>query len=186
MNQSLHQSHPLGPLYIVTEPFDARRDTEWSNFVAWSGLGQVSEVVSLDSILCPPVVASLIDADWPHIVNENFMLNYFVDLGYLLTRAGPLAGKNLLCVFRNPLAVPSVPDGFEMLGYDLVDVLGTVSVITNCGGFPDVFRNDELNRHGLLDSLARAREIQRVLPIKYKGKDHVETHIWAISRKATA
>ncbi|HEX7969502.1 MAG TPA: hypothetical protein VF502_14875, partial [Stellaceae bacterium] len=90
------------PLYIATEPFDPRRGDEWTGYVSWSGPRHVSEIVSLDSMLCPPVLSTIIDADWPHIVNENFMLEYFVDLDYLLTRAGPLAGKNLLCVFRNP------------------------------------------------------------------------------------
>jgi hypothetical protein len=182
---SLHESHVLGPLYIAVEPFDARRGDEWGKYVAWSGLSHVSEIVSLDSMLCPRVIDKIIDEDWPHIVNENFMLDYFVDLDYLLERAGPMKAKNLLCVFRNPEAQPKPPLDpvrFEFLGYDLVDVHGAVSPITNCGGFPDIFRGSELNTYGLIGSLSRAREIQNAMFAKYKGESHSETHVWGVSR----
>src|SRR5688572_31083373 len=105
------------------------------------GIGSCFRIVSLDSMLCPRVIETIIDEDWLHIANENFMLDYFVDLDYLLERAGSMKGKNLLCVVRNPEVEPQPPLGpvrFGLLGYDLVDVHGAVSAITNCGGFPDI------------------------------------------------
>jgi len=38
---------------------------------------------------------------------------------------------------------------FRFTGYDLVDIHGTNSAFTNCGGFPDVFANSEISCHGL-------------------------------------
>jgi hypothetical protein len=181
----LHESHPLGPLYIAVERFDARRGDDWNKYIAWSGLTHVSEIVSLDSILCPRVIEKIIDEDWPHIVNENFMLDYFVDLDYLLERAGSMKGKNLLCVVRNPQVEPQPPLDpvrFELLGYDLVDVHGAVSAITNCGGFPDIFSGSELNTYGLIGSLGRAREIRNALFAKYQGESHSQTHVWGVCR----
>ena len=182
---ALHQSHTLGPLYIVVERFDARLGEKWEKFISWSGLAQVQEVVSLDRMLCPTVIEEILDEDWAYIVNENFMLDYFLDLDYLLRRVGSWNTKNLLCVFRNPSAAPALlssPLQFEFLGYDLVDVTGAASPITNCGGFPDVFANSELNRYGLLSSIQRAREVQQQLFAKYKGESHTETHLWGIAR----
>jgi hypothetical protein len=182
---SLHESHALGPLYIAIEPFDGRRGDEWAKYIAWSGLSHVSEIVSLDSMLCPRIIESIVDEDWPHIVNENFMLDYFVDLGYLLERAGPIKAENLLCVFRNPEAPPQLPSDpvrFQFLGYDLIDVHGAVSPITNCGGFPDIFCGSEVNTYGLIGSLDRAREIQGAMFYKYKEESHSDTHVWGISR----
>jgi hypothetical protein len=141
--------------------------------------------VSLDSLLCPPVVAEIVDEDWEHIVNEDFMLDYYHDLDYLLRRAGDLRERNLLCVFRNPEREPVVPAGavpFTFEGYDLVDVQGGQSALTNCGGFPEAFSNAELSQHGLLRSLDRAREVQARLAERYSGHGHERCHVWAIFR----
>jgi hypothetical protein len=180
-------AHSLGPLYIAVDRFDARKGKEWSDYVAWSGLRHVSEIVTLDSMLCERVVEEVVESDWPHIVNENFMLDYFVDLDYLLERAGSLEGKNLLCVFRNPPTRPMAPTSpvrFRFLGYDLVDVHGAASPVTNCGGFPEIFAGAELNKFGLIESIDRAREIQSDLFAKYKGENHSRTYVWGICRAA--
>jgi hypothetical protein len=178
----------MGPLYIVTERFDPSRGAEWDRYLAWSGLSQLVVVVSLDALLCPPAVAEVLPEDWPHIVNADFMLRYFVDLDHLLRRAGEVRGRNLLCLFRNPDAPPVVPvgpHGFVFEGYDLVDVQGDVSALTNCGGFGLAFSNAELSSHGLLPSLARAREVQEALTRHYPDESHARCDRWAVFR-ATA
>ena len=55
---------------------------------------------------------------------------------------------------------PAVSQRFELLGYDLMDVEGIASPLTNCGGFPLAFDNTELTNLGLLRSLRRAKEVQ--------------------------
>lgn len=175
----------MGPLYVVTERFDASRGADWERYVAWSGLRQLTEVVSLDAMLCPYVAGELRAEDWTHVVNEDFMLDFHVDLDHLLRRCGDVRGKNLLCIFRNPASEPAPPTtryrfGFE--GYDLVDVRGGVSALTNCGGFPDAFANEELSAHGLLGSLARANEVRERLLERHAGHGHERCHVWAIFR----
>jgi hypothetical protein len=61
------------------------------------------------------------DEYWPRIVNENFMLNFFVDLEFLIEQLPNTGEFNLLCVYRNPHHPPpyGTPAGFEFLGYDL-------------------------------------------------------------------
>lgn len=177
----------MGPLFIVKEKFDARRGADWRSYLDWSKLDQLTEVVSLDSILCPRVVGEIRDEDWPHIVNEDFMLDYFVDLDYLLRRCGGVGDRNLLCVFRNPEEHPTPPSGshdFRFEGCDLVDVHGGISALTNCGGFPLAFANDELTSHGLLPSLERAREVQLALRQHYPHEDHADCHVWSVFRAA--
>ena len=182
----LHSDAPLGPLYIVTERFDASRGEEWAGYLRWSGLTQLREVISLDSMLCEPVVDGRTDEDWSHIVNENFMLDFFTDLPYLLQRVESLKDRNLLCVFRNPPSPPTAPAGFDLIGYDLVDVLGTVSALVNCGGYPDAFANDELSIYGLIPSHERAFQIQRNLREKYPNGEHSNCHVFAVFRKNDA
>lgn len=175
----------MGPLFIVTEPFGPESGESWRRYLAWSALDQLTEVVSLDSCLCPPVVRGPLAADWDHIVNEDFMLDYFTDLDYLLGRCGGVANRNLLCVFRNPDVHPTPPAGphhFRFEGYDLVDVQGGISALTNCGGFPLAFANDELSTHGLLPALERARDVQRALLQHYPSEPHAACHLWAVFR----
>ena len=113
------------------------------------------------------------------------MLDYFTDLEYLLERAGDVTGRNLLCVYRNPKTDPSPPEGsrrFAFEGYDVVDVHGGISALTNCGGFPLVFASSELSSRGLLPSLDRAKEVRAALRVRYPTEPHANCHLWAIFR----
>src|SRR4051794_2417116 len=82
-----------------------------------------------------------------------------------MTQVAAIEKKNVLCVFRNPPERPQAPPvaQFRFLGYDLVDVQGMASALTNYGGFPDVFANSELSSAGLLPDLERAIEVQAKL-----------------------
>lgn len=181
----------LGPLYIVAERFGpATSESAWNRYVHWSTLHQLTELVSLDSILCGPVIREIVDDDWPHIVNADFMFHFFTDLDYLVRRVGHLRERNLLCVYKNPASHPDGPTtnqfrfGFE--GYDLVEVGAGPSALVNCGGFRRAFSNDELSVHGLLPSLARASEVQRSLRREYPDEPHASCDVWAIFRADAA
>jgi hypothetical protein len=175
----------MRPLFIMTERFDARAGEAWHTYIAWSKLTQLTELVTLGASLCELVADEVLPDDWPHILNEDFMLHYFIDLDYLLRRCGGAEGRNLLCVFRNPEEEPIPPDGphdFRFLGYDLIDVTSGPSALTNCGGFPLAFSNDELTNHGLLPALGRAREVQQALRDHYPDEHHAFCDAWAIFR----
>ena len=175
------------PWFIATETFTPRKGEAWTKYVEWSGLTQLDEVVSLDEILCPTVLREIGDDYWPHIVDEDFMLMFFTDLEFLLDQLSGIGEHNLLCAYRNPPVPPEPPVGsigFEFLGYDVVDVQGGISALTNCGGFPDVFDNAELSPKGLLTSHARAVHVQAELRAKHDGEDHANCHVWAVFRAA--
>jgi hypothetical protein len=179
----------MGPLYIVTERFGPASGAAWQRYMEWSGLTQLVELVSLDSILCPTVLPEIAADDWPHIVNADFLLHYFHDLDYLMKRVGHLNNRNQLCVYRDPESPPSVPAGrvgFEFKGYDLIDVGGGTSALTNCGGFPNAFDNSELSSLGLLPTLDRAREVQESLLREYPDEPHAECNVWALFRHVEA
>lgn len=172
------------PWFIATEPFTPDAGEAWSKYIQWSGLTQLEEVVSLDGMLCPTLLPEIRDDYWPHIVNEDFMLGYFLDFDFLIKQVAGIERKNLLCVFRNPGKRPVAPPvaRFEFLGYDLVDVQDTASALTNCGGFPDSFANSELSSCGLLPELGRAVEVQRLLRSLHPEEAHADCHVWAIFR----
>jgi hypothetical protein len=177
------EANPVTPWFIATEPFSPADGDSWSRYVAGCGLTHLEEVVSLDSMLCPTVLDETRADYWPHIVNEDFMLDFFTDYAFLLKQVEGIERKNLLCVFRNPERQPSAPfPSFEFLGYDLVDRQGTASVLTNCGGFPEIFANSELSSLGLLPTLERARQVQSRLRALDLKNHHTDCHVWAIFR----
>jgi len=177
----------MKPWFIATEPFAASDGTKWQKYIEWSGLTQLVELLSLDPMLCPPILADVKDEYWPHIVNENFMLAFFLDADFLRQQVANIHYKNLLCVFRNPSEPPIPPDGpFYFAGYDLVDIEHSVSALTNCGGFPDVFSNSELSTVGLLPDFDRAVEVQKLLRQRYPQEPHAQCHLWAIFRERTS
>ena len=167
-----------------TERFDPGRGADWNEYISWSGLTQLREVVSLDSILCPKVIDEILPEDWHHIVNEDFMLDYFTDLDYLdSTRRCARRAKSPLRVYKNPGPDQNPSDSrFALEGYDLIDVMGGVSALTNCGGFPLAFEDGELNRVGLLPTLDRANAVRAALMSNYPAEPHANCDVWAIYR----
>ena len=154
----------MKPWFVATEPFDHSDGKNGRKYIEWSGLTQLVELSSLDPILCPPVLHGVKNEYWPYIVNEDYMLAFFLDDDFLRKEVTNIQHKNLLCVFRNPSEPPIPPNGkFEFAGYDLVDVQHSASALTNCGGFPDVFLNSELSTVGLLPDFNRAVEVQKLL-----------------------
>ena len=174
----------MTPWFIATEPFTPDSGEPWNKYIQWSGLTQLQEVVSLDGMLCPTLLRNIEDDYWPHVVQEDFMLHFFLDFDFLMRQVAAIQKKNVLCVFRNPLQRPVAPSvaNFEFLGYDLVDVENTASALTNCGGFPDIFANSELSRFGLLPELERAIEVQELLRPLHPEEHHANCRVWAIFR----
>ena len=180
----------MTPWFIATGKFGPQDGEKWHKYIAWTRLSHLKELVSLDSMLCPSILSSkkIPHEYWSHIVNEDFMLDYFIDLKFLEGQIQQKRDFNLLCVFRNPNAEPSpslLPAGFSFVGYDLVEVDGGVSALTNCRSFSDVFANSELNDKGLLQTHARGIEVQRKLRELHSDDAHADCHLWAIFRKDT-
>jgi hypothetical protein len=172
------------PWYIATESFTPNDGEKWKGYVAWSGLAHLEEVVTLDQMLCPTLLPEIKDSFWPHIVNQDFLLNYFVDLDFLLTQVPDVPRKNLLCVVRDPSAeaLQIADTRFEIVGFDLLETDTATSALVNCGGFPRAFQNGELNSKGLLSSLSRAREVQLALRAEYPEEHHALCDVWQVSR----
>ena len=169
--------------YVAVEPFDPSYGESWTRYIEWSGLTQLTELVSFDGCLCPAVITELTPEDWRHNVNEDYVLFFFRDLDYLLQRVGRTRRVNILAAIRNPdsecrTALPD--DQFEFKGYDVVDVCADISALTDCGGFPLAFRNEELSSSGLIATFTRAREIQAALRENYPDEHHANCNVWAL------
>jgi hypothetical protein len=74
--------------------------------------------------------------------------------------------------------------GFGFLGYDLLDIHGDVSALTNCGGWDGLVEPRDLSPVGLLGDLGRARELREALRVEHVGERHAECDVWAVWRSA--
>jgi hypothetical protein len=174
-------------LFVAKRRFDPSVGERWAQYVAWSGLTQLAELVSLDEILCPTLPEWLIPADWEYNVHADYLTSYFRSLDYLRRRVASEPEINILAVLQNPSAsaVERVAlTGFQFVGFDLLDVHGDVSALTNCGGFDEVFAGAELSDQGVLTDLERAYQVQRGLRALIPAQSHAECHVWAIWRLA--
>jgi hypothetical protein len=173
------------PLFIATRRFDPSDGEKWQKYIEWSKISGLSEVVSLDGMLCPHLVKEFLDEDWRHIVCEDFRLDYFYDLDYLVRRIDGIPRRNLLGLYRNlenHIDEAPAPGAFEFVGYDLIEEQTQISALSNCGGFPDVFRNDELNQFALIGSFNRAHEIRATLAERHPEEPHAQCELYAIWR----
>lgn len=173
------------PYFIAVQKFGPHAGQAWQEYIAWSGLTHLTEVVSLDILLCAPVIDELAAEDWNYNVQEDYLTEYFHDLDYLLKRVEPRDGVNMLAVRLNPTADTQqqfTDERFEFLGYDLVERTTAVSALTNCGGFDQAFNSSDLSSVGLLESYDDARRVQGLLKTHYPDEPHADCDLWAIWR----
>lgn len=173
------------PLFIAVERFDPSDGEKWQKYFQWANIPSLTEVISLDSLLCPHIVNKLQPEDWAHIVNEDFRLDYFNDLEYLLKRVAHVSRKQVLGLYRNLDAhIELAPAAnFAFVGYDLIEEATQISALTNCGGFPDSFSNAELNQFGLIGAFNRAAKIRRNLHERHPEEPHANCELYAIWRE---
>lgn len=159
----------------------------WSGYVQWSNFNQVSEeLITLDTNLCDPIIEIDLEDEESYKVaalSENSYFTYcYKNLDFVLSNTVNLSECNILAVAYNPLKECSgYPiNNFVFIGYDLMDQSNDTSSLTNCGGFEDVFNNNLLNKHGLINDFATASKINTLLIETHPEEYHADTNIWAV------
>lgn len=170
--------------FTAVQRFDPSCGEPWQSYIAWSGLGQLREVVSLDGVLCPSFFSELTEEDWRYNVQADFKTHLFLDVDHVVRRTQASERTNVLAVIENP-----TPDeianfqqpSFVFRGFDLLERFGgDVSALLNCSGFAKAFSGSELSPCGLLTSHARALEVQRLLHANYPDEHHADCDVWGI------
>jgi hypothetical protein len=175
-------------VYSAVQRFDSACGDKWVNFIAWSGLTQLREVVSTDIILCTTVFRELADEDWQHNVQEDFKITLFHDLDYVLSKVVGDVRVNVLALLQNPTDdyVRSFSDlRFVFRGFDLVELQTGISALVNCSGFDKVFARADLSDCGLLTDHTQALSVQSRLPVEYPDEPHADCDVWAMWQMKT-
>lgn len=159
--------------------------TPTEKYLEQNRLVQAEEVVSLDCLLCPSVIA--IDAgNMEHLQQKKYYHHIFNDLDWVLQRTKDVKNKQVLAVAREPeIECKDIPvaNGFHFCGYDLVEDDTRISALTNCGGFDEAFLPSALSKYGLIEDFVEAKKVQLLLREKYPNDDHANCSLWAIWRK---
>lgn len=180
-------------LYTARGMYDKNYDEDgvsWDKYIEWSRLTHLTELVSLDGMLNEILVEPDYDDadDWNYIhVVELYQTGFFTTLDYVFKRLNKKEKFNLLMVVLEPdnecnkFAV----DGYEFLGYDLLDQDFSISALSNCGGFDETFLPTDLNDKGLIDKLEKAYDIKKRLFENNADEHHADTNVIAVWRHKT-
>lgn len=93
---------PMRVVYSAVKCFDPACGEPWRKFIAWSGLTQRREVLSLDGTLCPSIFRELTAEDWRHNAHEDCKATLFHDLDYVVRRVAGDDEVNVLALLQNP------------------------------------------------------------------------------------
>jgi len=159
----------------------------WEKYIQWSRLTHLAELVSLDGMLNEVLVEPDRNNadDWNYIVtDDHYETGFFTTLDYVLHKAKSKDRFNLLAVVIEPThdCRTVIVDGFEFIGYDLLDKDYSVSALTNCGGFDETFLPHDLNKVGLIDDYDMAYDIKKRLFNNNPEEHHADTNVIAVWR----
>ncbi len=167
--------------YALLEKFGPECGNKWISYIEWSGLKQLTQFRSLDGILSPSLWNPQTEEDWRYSVNQDYRCHLMTDFRYARLQASKYPNGILYGVIANPITIEKSPlANHKLLGFELLDRSWGVSALTNCGGFPDVFSNQEISENGLILTLERAQSIQRGLIEMHPEESHADCDIWAV------
>lgn len=180
----------INHLYTVRAKFDRDNDAEiltWSNYIEWSKLIHLTELVSVDTSLNEVLIEPNRDSEeaWKEIViDDHYETGFYRTLDYVLQKAKDIKRFNLLAVVIEPETDCSLVrmDDYDFLGYDLLDRYYDTSALTNCGGYDETFLPGELNNVGLIDAFEKAYSIKKNLKENNPLEEHADTNVIAIWR----
>ena len=163
----------MTPIFLACQKFDPSCGDSWSSYIEWSGLYHIQEVVSIDKILCPSLIDTLVDEDWDFNIHADNRLHCFHNYEYLKRRIRYDSSRhNILAVTERPNHVPTPIDGFALCGYDIVDSDHSISVLLNCRIFPPIYTAADLNQLGLVDDLDRITKIAETIRDTHPDDHH--------------
>ena len=175
-------------LYTGREPFNQAFPKEgltWEEFKVWNGFTQMKELLSLDQFLNAELSEFKEDSNDSFSFHENGKrTGLFTSFEYVTSTVGERENYNLLAVVKNPTESCNgfVLDGFEFVGYDLLDTGYVYSALSNLGSVLSPVAARDLNDYGLIQSYSDVKALQAEISEAYNGLEQAETNVMAIWR----
>lgn len=177
-------------LYTARGTFDEHYGKEaWEDYLVWNKTPQMKECVTLDGSLGDLIFEPYqTKEDWDFVDIDpdfEFLTDLFTSHEYVLTKVDANTVFNFLAVVREPeeKCENIELDGFEFVGYDLLEKDGHTSSLTNCGGFDEMIEFQ--NEYGLINDFDKAQELRKLIYENYPGEPHADCKIFAVWRHKT-
>ena len=175
--------------YTATETYDKDHEdgSSWTKFIEFSKLTHLKELVSLDGMLNALIFEPdrRENGDWDFMnIDDLYETGLFNSLDYVIRKAKGKDPFNLLTVVKEPTEnceEIKIPD-FEFVGYELLDQDYSTSALSNCGGFDETFKPNDLNYFGLIDTFDKAYDIRDRLIKNNPEEHHADCNVFAIWR----
>ncbi|MFM7115109.1 MAG: hypothetical protein ACKO0N_00595 [Planctomycetota bacterium] len=172
-------------LYTLRGRLTSSDSPGFHEYRLFSGFAHISEVVTLDSMLCRDLIDELQAEDWQHNVHEDYRTHLFRCAEYLMERQ-PLDPSlhQVIAARESPAKSDQVPNGFVRCGHDIVDSYVGNSTLTNCGPIPEAFSPSEVNGFGLLDDRERAFAVRDAMRSLQPDDPHLgRCEVWLLARR---
>lgn len=163
--------------YTARNYFDpsVQKEFGWKEYTEWSKLTHLTELVSLDEGLNDLIFEPDYEnpSDLQFVITEKQTVRpFFNNLDYVLEKTKYLKHFNLLAIIQEPIIQQAdLTSRFEFIGYDLIEIAGYTSALSNSGNFYPSFVPEDLNLLGLITDYQKARKIQINLR-KYNPTPH--------------
>ena len=171
---------------LKTYDSDNKSGFSWEEYLKFSEIEHLKELVSLDGILNGLAFIPDLDTseEWNYIITEEGMVMFFFNsLEYVLSKVKHLEFFNLLAIIKEPTKEKAdLSKAYDFIGYDLIEKGGDVSALTNCGGFDETFLPKDLNCYGLISEYDKAKVILKELPINNPEEPHADCYLYEVWR----
>jgi hypothetical protein len=174
--------------YYAVERFSPKDNIAWNKYIEFSKLEHLKEVITLDGCLCPSIIDHSHDCNCEFVkwIDDQYCgAAVFNNLEWVIESVKLLESKQILLLSYEPDEYEFQsfkPEGFTFCGFDLVDHIGGISALLNCGGFDKAFSSHDLSYQGLITNLNKARKIQELLCNEYPDEGHAQCQLWGIWR----
>lgn len=172
-------------LYTIRDRLTSDMTVRFQAYQSFSGFAAITELVTLDSMMCPDIITELRAEDWEYNVHEDCRTELFRDVSYILSRQ-PLDGSKhqLIAAYERPNGTEHVPMGFVLCGHDIMDAYLGNSTLTNCGPIPEAFSPSDVNQYGLIDDRDKAFRIRDTMRQLQPDDPHLGAcDVWLLARK---
>jgi hypothetical protein len=172
-------------LYTLRERLTSAMKESFDSCKLFSGFAHITELVTLDSMMCPDIITELTAEDWDHNVHDDCRINLFRDAEYSLTRQPLDASRHqLIAALENPNAIDPVPTGFVLCGHDIMDSYFGNSTLTNRGPITEAFSPSDVNQYGLIDDRDQAFSIRDTMRKLQPDDPHLGAcEVWLLARR---
>jgi hypothetical protein len=164
--------------YKVIKKFGPEDGERWSDYLKWRGL-HLTSFESVDGVMRGNLFEPKTDADWEHCVQEDFKISLITNLEYAQKIRQQHENAEVVGIeFPADVNYEASPG---LLGFDVLDSHGDVSMLTDWGTDEEGIFSRFIKENGLLDDLTEALRIRDILRSHYPEDHHAqECHVCAI------